>query len=182
MKLSASDMLAQPARLSRHQQVDGDRPAAAGRRRAGLQPADRRRGAAHLVAPLSDRREARPGERLPVRQRRRADRQLRCLCRGRSRLANQLLAEAIPNGYVRAEAIQGSIVLRGQVPSATDASRAVEITQSMIERSPLSVVERDLDRRPPPAHVDVVDARPSRPAPARASSTSSPSPARSRWR
>ena len=37
---------------------------------------------------------------------------------------NQLLAEAIPNGYVRAEAIQGSIVLRGQVPSAADASRA----------------------------------------------------------
>jgi pilus assembly protein CpaC len=52
---------------------------------------------------------------------------------------NQLLAEAIPNGYVRAEAIQGSIVLRGQVPSATDASRAVEITQAMIARSPLSV-------------------------------------------
>ncbi len=52
---------------------------------------------------------------------------------------NQLLAEAIPNGYVRAEAIQGSIILRGQVPSAADASRAVEITQSMIERSPLSV-------------------------------------------
>jgi pilus assembly protein CpaC len=52
---------------------------------------------------------------------------------------NQLLAEAIPNGYVRAEAIQGSIVLRGQVPAATDASRAVEITQAMIERSPLSV-------------------------------------------
>ncbi len=52
---------------------------------------------------------------------------------------NQLLAEAIPNGYVRAEAIQGSIVLRGQVPSASDASRAVEITQSMIAQSPLSV-------------------------------------------
>jgi pilus assembly protein CpaC len=51
---------------------------------------------------------------------------------------NQLLAEAIPNGYVRAEAIQGSIVLRGQVPSATDASRAVEITAAVIERSPLS--------------------------------------------
>jgi len=52
---------------------------------------------------------------------------------------NQLLAEAISNGYVRAEAISGSIVLRGQVPSATDASRAVEITQAMIARSPLSV-------------------------------------------
>lgn len=51
---------------------------------------------------------------------------------------NQLLAEAIPNGYVRAEAIQGSIVLRGQVPSATHASRAVEITSAMIARSPLS--------------------------------------------
>jgi len=52
---------------------------------------------------------------------------------------NQLLAEAIPNGYVRAEAIQGSIVLRGQVPSAADASRAVDIAQSMIAASPLSV-------------------------------------------
>ncbi len=52
---------------------------------------------------------------------------------------NQLLAEAIPGGYVRAEAIQGSIVLRGQVASATEASRAVEITQSMIERAPVSV-------------------------------------------
>jgi pilus assembly protein CpaC len=45
---------------------------------------------------------------------------------------NQLLAEAIPNGYVRAEAIQGSIVLRGQVPSATDASRAVDIASRMV--------------------------------------------------
>jgi pilus assembly protein CpaC len=52
---------------------------------------------------------------------------------------NQLLAEAIPNGYVRAEALQGSIVLRGQVPSASDASKAVQITQSMIADSPLSV-------------------------------------------
>jgi len=52
---------------------------------------------------------------------------------------NQLLAEAIPNGYVRAEAIQGSIVLRGQVPTSADAGRAVEITQAMLERSPLSV-------------------------------------------
>ena len=52
---------------------------------------------------------------------------------------NQLLAEAIPDGYVRAEAIQGSIVLRGQVPSASDASHAVQITQSMIADSPLSV-------------------------------------------
>jgi pilus assembly protein CpaC len=52
---------------------------------------------------------------------------------------NQLLAEAIPSGFVRAEAIQGSIVLRGQVPSAAEASRAVEITQSMIERAPVSV-------------------------------------------
>ncbi len=51
---------------------------------------------------------------------------------------NQLLAEAIPDGYVRAEALQGSIVLRGQVLSAADAARAVDITKSMIERSPLS--------------------------------------------
>jgi pilus assembly protein CpaC len=52
---------------------------------------------------------------------------------------NQLLAEAIPSGYVRAEALQGSIVLRGQVPSAAEASRAVEITQSMLARAPESV-------------------------------------------
>ena len=94
---------------------------------------------------------------------------------------NQLLAEAIPNGYVRAEAIQGSIVLRGQVPSATDASRAVEITQAMIERSPLSRDERNLDRRRR-RHRDEHARRPSPPVPARASSTSSPSPARSRSR
>lgn len=51
---------------------------------------------------------------------------------------NQLLAEAIPNGYVRAEAIQGSIVLRGTVPSTSDASRAVQIANSMIAAQPLS--------------------------------------------
>jgi pilus assembly protein CpaC len=33
---------------------------------------------------------------------------------------NELLAEAIPNGYVRAEAMNGNIVLRGQVASASD--------------------------------------------------------------
>jgi pilus assembly protein CpaC len=51
---------------------------------------------------------------------------------------NQLLAEAIPNGYVRAEAIQGSIVLRGTVPSTSDVSRAVMIANSMIAAQPLS--------------------------------------------
>jgi pilus assembly protein CpaC len=35
--------------------------------------------------------------------------------------------------------MQGSIVLRGQVPSAAEASRAVEITQSMLARAPASV-------------------------------------------
>jgi pilus assembly protein CpaC len=49
---------------------------------------------------------------------------------------NQLLAEAIPDGYVRAAALNGSIVLRGQVSSSSDASRAVEITNSLIEKSP----------------------------------------------
>jgi pilus assembly protein CpaC len=52
---------------------------------------------------------------------------------------NQLLAEAIVDGYVRAEAINGSIVLRGQVASSTDASRAVEITSKMIAASPVTV-------------------------------------------
>ncbi len=52
---------------------------------------------------------------------------------------NQLLAEAIPDGYVRAEALNGSIVLRGQVPSSADASRAVEITSKMIAAQPTSV-------------------------------------------
>ncbi len=51
---------------------------------------------------------------------------------------NQLLAEAIPNGYVRAEpisstgALSGSIILRGQVPSATDAARAVELASRLV--------------------------------------------------
>jgi pilus assembly protein CpaC len=45
---------------------------------------------------------------------------------------NQLLAEAIPDGYVRADAVNGSIVLRGQVASSSDAARAQEIAESMI--------------------------------------------------
>ncbi|MGH6926584.1 MAG: type II and III secretion system protein family protein [Propylenella sp.] len=45
---------------------------------------------------------------------------------------NQLLAEAIPNGYVRADAINKSIVLRGQVQTASEASRAVEIATKML--------------------------------------------------
>ena len=40
---------------------------------------------------------------------------------------NQLLAEAIPNGYVRAEALNGSIVLRGQVASSSDSGKASQI-------------------------------------------------------
>jgi pilus assembly protein CpaC len=51
-------------------------------------------------------------------------------------LLNQLLAEAITGGYVRAEAINGSIVLRGQVASSSEASRAVEITGKMIAANP----------------------------------------------
>jgi pilus assembly protein CpaC len=46
---------------------------------------------------------------------------------------NELLAEAIPDGYVRAQAMNGNIVLRGQVPSASDASRAQEITVGMLD-------------------------------------------------
>jgi pilus assembly protein CpaC len=46
---------------------------------------------------------------------------------------NQLLAEAIPEGYVRADAMNGNIVLRGQVPSASASSRAQEITVGMLE-------------------------------------------------
>jgi pilus assembly protein CpaC len=46
---------------------------------------------------------------------------------------NQLLAEAIPEGYVRADAMNGNIVLRGQVPSASASARAQEITIGMLE-------------------------------------------------
>lgn len=52
---------------------------------------------------------------------------------------NQLLAEAVPNGFVRADAINGSIVLRGQVPSAADSARAEELTRRMIAASPTSI-------------------------------------------
>jgi len=44
---------------------------------------------------------------------------------------NQLLVEAIPDGYVRAEAMNGYIVLRGQVSSSSEASRAVQLASSM---------------------------------------------------
>jgi len=46
---------------------------------------------------------------------------------------NQLLAEAIPDGYVRAEAMNGNIVLRGQVSSSGASSRAQEITVGMLQ-------------------------------------------------
>jgi pilus assembly protein CpaC len=46
---------------------------------------------------------------------------------------NQLLAEAIPDGYVRAEAMNGNIVLRGQVSSSSASSRAQEITVGMLQ-------------------------------------------------
>lgn len=45
---------------------------------------------------------------------------------------NQLLAEAVTNGFVRAEALNGSIILRGEVPSAEAAGRAVQLTRSMM--------------------------------------------------
>src|SRR5687768_2711070 len=48
---------------------------------------------------------------------------------------NQLLAEAIPDGYVRADAMNGNIVLRGQVASTTASSRAQEITVGMLQGS-----------------------------------------------
>ena len=48
---------------------------------------------------------------------------------------NQLLAEAIPDGYVRADAMNGNIVLRGQVASATSSARAQEITVGMLQGS-----------------------------------------------
>jgi pilus assembly protein CpaC len=46
---------------------------------------------------------------------------------------NQLLAEAIPDGYVRADAMNGNIVLRGQVASSSSSSRAQEITVGMLQ-------------------------------------------------
>ena len=52
---------------------------------------------------------------------------------------NQLLAEAIPGGYVRADAINGSIVLRGQVSSAAESARAEEMTWRMIAATPTSI-------------------------------------------
>lgn len=50
---------------------------------------------------------------------------------------NQLLAEAIVDGVVRAEALNGNIVLRGEVPSASASSRAQEITVGMLQGSSL---------------------------------------------
>ena len=95
---------------------------------------------------------------------------------------NQLLAEAIPNGYVRAEAIQGSIVLRGTVPSSSDAQRAVQIANSMIAAQPLSTSNTASTGTAAQASTSGSTSTLSRPIPAPASSTSSPSPARSRWR
>ncbi|MDQ3560754.1 MAG: type II and III secretion system protein family protein [Pseudomonadota bacterium] len=46
---------------------------------------------------------------------------------------NQLLAEAITDGYVRADAMNGNIVLRGQVASASSSARAQEITVGMLQ-------------------------------------------------
>ena len=46
---------------------------------------------------------------------------------------NQLLAEAIPDGFVRADAMNGNIVLRGQVASSSSSARAQEITVGMLQ-------------------------------------------------
>ena len=46
---------------------------------------------------------------------------------------NQLLAEAITDGYVRADALNGNIVLRGEVASSSSAARAQEITTGMLQ-------------------------------------------------
>jgi pilus assembly protein CpaC len=48
---------------------------------------------------------------------------------------NGLLREAIPTGSVRADAMNGNIVLRGEVLTATDSARAQEITVGMLEGS-----------------------------------------------
>ena len=50
---------------------------------------------------------------------------------------NRLLAEAIPDGIVRAEGMNGNIVLRGEVSSAAESSRAQEITVGMLQGTPL---------------------------------------------
>jgi len=52
---------------------------------------------------------------------------------------NNLLAEAISDGYVRAEAIDNSIILRGQVASSTDAARAEELARQMLPTFATSV-------------------------------------------
>jgi pilus assembly protein CpaC len=56
-------------------------------------------------------------------------------------ILNQLLAEAIPDGFVRADAINESIILRGQVASASDAARAAEITGKMLGQIVTSVTD-----------------------------------------
>jgi pilus assembly protein CpaC len=50
---------------------------------------------------------------------------------------NRLLAEAIPTGTVRADAMNGNIVLRGEVSTAMDSARAEEITRSMLQGASL---------------------------------------------
>ena len=54
---------------------------------------------------------------------------------------NQLLAEAVPGGYVRADAMNGNIVLRGQVASASDSSRAEEVTLGMVQGLDIGTTE-----------------------------------------
>jgi pilus assembly protein CpaC len=58
---------------------------------------------------------------------------------------NQLLAEAIPEGFVRADAVNGSIILRGEVPSATAAGRAVQLTESMMNARASSITNSSVD-------------------------------------
>jgi pilus assembly protein CpaC len=58
---------------------------------------------------------------------------------------NQLLAEAIPEGFVRAEAVNGSIILRGEVASSTSAGRAVQLTESMMNARATSITNANVN-------------------------------------
>ncbi|MYZ48673.1 type II and III secretion system protein family protein [Propylenella binzhouense] len=54
---------------------------------------------------------------------------------------NRLLSEAITDGWVKAEAMNGNIVLRGEVASASSSSRAQEITVGMLQGQSLGTNE-----------------------------------------
>ncbi|MGQ7792079.1 type II and III secretion system protein family protein [Faunimonas sp. B44] len=54
---------------------------------------------------------------------------------------NRLLSEAITDGWVKAEAMNGNIVLRGEVASAASSGRAQEITVGMLQGQSLGTSE-----------------------------------------